>query len=167
MRFRNTVLSALLGTAVLAPMPTLAYVMPYDPYPWCAVYGGRGGGGTNCGFLTIEQCRATVSGIGGFVRTQSILQSTAGERTHPQETVELACIDCSVRSCAISRPCSPDLSTSRIHCKRRSACISRDACAMPRSFTRARSRRRRIISTRSICLVSLRRKAARWAKRTD
>jgi hypothetical protein len=22
--------------------------------------------GTNCGFLTIEQCRATVSGIGGF-----------------------------------------------------------------------------------------------------
>jgi hypothetical protein len=29
------------------------------PYPWCAVYGGRGGGGTNCGFLTIEQCRAT------------------------------------------------------------------------------------------------------------
>ena len=66
MRFRSTVLSTLLGTAVLAPMPTLAYVMPYDPYPWCAVYGGRGGGGTNCGFLTIEQCRATVSGIGGF-----------------------------------------------------------------------------------------------------
>ena len=23
-------------------------------------------GATNCGFLTIEQCRATVSGIGGF-----------------------------------------------------------------------------------------------------
>ena len=34
-------------------------------YPWCAVYGGRGGGATNCGFSTIEQCRATVSGIGG------------------------------------------------------------------------------------------------------
>jgi Protein of unknown function (DUF3551) len=37
-----------------------------DPYKWCAAYGGMGGGGgTNCGFLTLEQCRATVSGIGG------------------------------------------------------------------------------------------------------
>ena len=35
-------------------------------YPWCAQYGGRCGGGRNCGFSTIEQCRATVSGIGGF-----------------------------------------------------------------------------------------------------
>jgi len=37
-----------------------------DPYKWCAVYGGRGGGGSNCGFITLEQCRATVSGMGGF-----------------------------------------------------------------------------------------------------
>jgi Protein of unknown function (DUF3551) len=36
-------------------------------YPWCAQYsGGEMGGGRNCGFSTIEQCRATVSGIGGF-----------------------------------------------------------------------------------------------------
>jgi hypothetical protein len=64
MRFGCVVLIATVGTAVSTP--ARAYVMPYDPYPWCAVYGGRGGGGTNCGFLTIEQCRATVSGIGGF-----------------------------------------------------------------------------------------------------
>ena len=38
-----------------------------DPYRWCAVYGGgRHGGGTNCYFMTIEQCRAAVSGTGGF-----------------------------------------------------------------------------------------------------
>ena len=39
-----------------------------DPYRWCAVYsgGGFGGGGTNCYFMTIEQCRAAVSGVGGF-----------------------------------------------------------------------------------------------------
>jgi Protein of unknown function (DUF3551) len=37
-----------------------------DPYKWCAVYGGEDGGGTNCGFVTIEQCRATISGMGGF-----------------------------------------------------------------------------------------------------
>ena len=34
------------------------------PYKWCAVYSARGA--SNCGFVTLEQCRATVSGIGGF-----------------------------------------------------------------------------------------------------
>ena len=36
-----------------------------DPYRWCAQYGGKGGA-TNCYFVTLEQCRATVSGVGGF-----------------------------------------------------------------------------------------------------
>jgi hypothetical protein len=35
-------------------------------YPWCAFYGGRSGGGTNCGFTTFAQCMATVSGMGGY-----------------------------------------------------------------------------------------------------
>jgi hypothetical protein len=37
-------------------------------YPWCAQYsgGGFGGGGTNCGFTTFQQCLDTVRGIGGF-----------------------------------------------------------------------------------------------------
>lgn len=66
MRFGIIMLAALVGQVGLALTPGHAYEMPYDPYPWCAVYGSRDGGGTNCGFLTIEQCRATVSGIGGF-----------------------------------------------------------------------------------------------------
>jgi hypothetical protein len=39
-----------------------------DPYRWCAVYGGNdaGGGGSNCYFITLEQCRAAISGMGGF-----------------------------------------------------------------------------------------------------
>ena len=37
-----------------------------NEYPWCAQYSGEDGGGRNCGFSTLEQCRATVSGIGGF-----------------------------------------------------------------------------------------------------
>lgn len=37
-----------------------------DPYRWCAQYSGEGGNGTNCYFMTIEQCRAAVSGVGGF-----------------------------------------------------------------------------------------------------
>lgn len=64
MRLRTMALVALSAPAVLTA--SHAYDMPYDPYRWCAVYSGDGGGGTNCGFLTIEQCRATVSGIGGF-----------------------------------------------------------------------------------------------------
>lgn len=40
-----------------------------DPYRWCAEYGGfRGGGGTNCYFVTLGQCRAAISGVGGFCR---------------------------------------------------------------------------------------------------
>ena len=38
-----------------------------DPYGWCAHYFGDGlGGASNCYFVTLEQCRATVSGIGGY-----------------------------------------------------------------------------------------------------
>jgi len=37
-----------------------------DPYRWCAQYGPDGDGGTNCYFLTLEQCQAAVSGNGGF-----------------------------------------------------------------------------------------------------
>lgn len=36
-----------------------------DPYRWCAQYSGKSGA-TNCYFVTLEQCRATVSGVGGF-----------------------------------------------------------------------------------------------------
>ena len=52
--------------AAISSEPAHSYDMPYDPYPWCAFYSGEGGGGTNCGFLSLEQCRVTVSGIGGF-----------------------------------------------------------------------------------------------------
>jgi hypothetical protein len=37
-----------------------------DPYRWCANYGNSGDGGTNCYFLTLEQCRAAISGNGGY-----------------------------------------------------------------------------------------------------
>ena len=38
-----------------------------DPYRWCAEYGGgaAGGGGRNCYFVTLEQCRWAISGNGG------------------------------------------------------------------------------------------------------
>ena len=36
-----------------------------ESYPWCAVL-NTGDASYNCGFVTVEQCRATVSGVGGF-----------------------------------------------------------------------------------------------------
>lgn len=38
-------------------------------YPWCAHYGGADNDSTNCGFSTMEQCRAAISGVGGFCQT--------------------------------------------------------------------------------------------------
>lgn len=33
-------------------------------YPWCGI-SGTGGGGTNCGFTSFDQCRAAMSGTNG------------------------------------------------------------------------------------------------------
>jgi Protein of unknown function (DUF3551) len=55
--------SFLLLLAVLAC--SSAQAAPYDPNPWCAVYGGSWSGTSNCGFRTLQQCMATVSGTGG------------------------------------------------------------------------------------------------------
>ena len=60
----RSVLFALSAFALLVAAPSSGHA---DPYPWCAQYsGGAHGGGRNCGFITFEQCMATVSGIGGF-----------------------------------------------------------------------------------------------------
>jgi hypothetical protein len=66
MRAGTTALAAFLPTALPVSSHLNIYVKPYDPYPWCTVYAGRDFDGKNCGFLTIEQCQATVSGVGGF-----------------------------------------------------------------------------------------------------
>jgi hypothetical protein len=63
---RLIVLSAIAFLFSFVPTTVRAYDLPYDPNPWCANYGGDASGSSNCGFVTLEQCRATVSGIGGF-----------------------------------------------------------------------------------------------------
>jgi hypothetical protein len=56
-------------------------------YPWCAYYsGGRhGGGGTNCGFTTFQQCLDTVSGIGGFCQRNTQYQPPAGPHSSKRQ----------------------------------------------------------------------------------
>lgn len=39
-----------------------------DPYRWCADYVVGGDGGTQCTFLTYEQCMLSASGRGGICR---------------------------------------------------------------------------------------------------
>jgi hypothetical protein len=58
---------AVIGIATIASLLALATPVRAEiEYPWCAQYGGGdNGGGRNCGFSTLEQCRETVSGIGG------------------------------------------------------------------------------------------------------
>jgi hypothetical protein len=54
-------------------------------YPWCAQYGGGAkGGGRNCGFTTIEQCRATISGMGGFC-TPNLFYPGSASDTSPSK----------------------------------------------------------------------------------
>ena len=59
-----------LGSTLFAALAIAALGATVQPaaaieYPWCAQYGGMTDGGRNCGFSTLAQCLATVSGIGG------------------------------------------------------------------------------------------------------
>jgi len=49
-------------------------------YPWCAHYGGADNDATNCGFETIEQCRAAISGAGGYCQTNPRYTPTTTDR---------------------------------------------------------------------------------------
>jgi len=65
MRFLLFVLGVLLITATAG-----SRAEAQTKYPWCAIYTGEES--QNCGFVSREQCMATVSGIGGYcaVNTQ-------------------------------------------------------------------------------------------------
>lgn len=54
--------------AMAAGTMTMTTQSRADPYRWCAMYGFLGGGVENCYFVTIAQCRAAISGNGGFCR---------------------------------------------------------------------------------------------------
>jgi len=69
-RMRPSLLFALAVTAAAIVSGTPAKA---QNYPWCAQYKGLGGA-TNCGFVSFEQCLATVSGIGGFCMLNNTYQ---------------------------------------------------------------------------------------------
>ena len=78
MRLPSILLAAFILPVTSAPVWAQGQPFPYDPYPWCAVYTGRGGGASNCGFRTWDQCMATVSGIGGFCQPNQFYNPRGG-----------------------------------------------------------------------------------------
>jgi Protein of unknown function (DUF3551) len=79
-----------------------------DPYKWCAV--DSSSGGTNCGFVTIEQCRATISGQGGFCEPKQVVPpnlSPAARAAAPKTNASggNGLMECVTESCKIN--CTP------------------------------------------------------------
>jgi len=59
---RAIVVAALAFAAVLSADKARAEI----EYPWCAAYTGPARGIVTCGFVTRQQCMATVHGVSGF-----------------------------------------------------------------------------------------------------
>ena len=68
---------AMLVLPALALPIAPAAAQQHIEYPWCANYASDFGGATNCGFSTIEQCRATIAGMGGFCEPNSFYNQSA------------------------------------------------------------------------------------------
>jgi hypothetical protein len=81
-----------------------------DPYKWCAV---DSGGGTNCGFITVEQCRTSISGMGGFCEPKQVVPanlSPAAKAAAPKTDASGGkdrLMECVTASCKIN--CSPNV----------------------------------------------------------
>ena len=73
--FKSAALVALTGLLTLCTFNTGPAAA--DPYRWCAVLGMSGDVGTNCYFMTLEQCRATISGVGGFCTPNNFYTGSA------------------------------------------------------------------------------------------
>lgn len=56
-----------------------------DPYGWCAEYGGGRGGGRNCYFVTLQQCRAAISGIGGYCTPNQFYTGTPANNSRQRQ----------------------------------------------------------------------------------
>jgi hypothetical protein len=55
----------LLGAMLLCGVAGLSTRAEAQNYPWCAIL-NLGEWSSNCGFATEQQCRASISGVGGF-----------------------------------------------------------------------------------------------------
>jgi Protein of unknown function (DUF3551) len=85
----------LLRLAVIAAAAALAMTAALTPasaqnYPWCAHY-GTPYDDTSCGFVSYEQCQASVSGVGGFCEKNDtykppVAAQPQARRRHPKNS---------------------------------------------------------------------------------
>ena len=75
--------ATLLAAIVVASLTAFTGPAAAIEYPWCAQYGGMGDGGRNCGFSTLEQCLATVSGTGGGCQRNLFYEGPAERSAAP------------------------------------------------------------------------------------
>ena len=61
----------IVAATALGLFTTLTAARGEITYPWCAQY-GSGVGGRNCGFSTLDQCRAAISGNGGYCEENAL-----------------------------------------------------------------------------------------------
>lgn len=69
MRLSLFVVAMLWGIAMVGPRAQA------QDYPWCGIYAKDGD--VHCFFTSLEQCMATVSGIGGFCQRNTTLAPAA------------------------------------------------------------------------------------------
>jgi hypothetical protein len=62
MKMIRPLLAALAFAAVAPTAATPAAAQTATCRPWCVHYSTSGGGGSNCGFISFEQCRQTAQG---------------------------------------------------------------------------------------------------------
>jgi hypothetical protein len=83
MSMRRMCLATLVLAALAVPAISSSPAQAEVTYPWCAYYGTPDGvGGTNCGFVSWQQCMATVSGIGGWCRQNPRYTNPPPRRRH-------------------------------------------------------------------------------------
>ena len=72
------ILSSFAGSLALLVLGSLtAPATAQTNYPWCSNF-ADGFGGTNCGFVSYEQCMATVRGSGGYCDKNDTYRPQAG-----------------------------------------------------------------------------------------
>jgi Protein of unknown function (DUF3551) len=80
----SKLMAGALAVSVIACLAPFISSVQAREYRWCAEYaGGRNGiGATVCSFDTLAQCRATVSGLGGFCIENPAYPRVIHERHH-------------------------------------------------------------------------------------
>jgi hypothetical protein len=78
--------------AIAATLAVAAFAGPAQAqnYPWCALY-GTPYSDTSCGFVSYEQCMASVSGVGGFCQKNDtykppVAVQPQARRHHPKNS---------------------------------------------------------------------------------